>query len=238
MQVNRTSGHPTPKAPSPDGQGSVLIIGESTSPGSQRRFASQTPGAVTVEAVDLRDLVNFAAGLDLSAADALQKIALFAEEMMTNIGAADLMRRVTTIMRGAERREASAAEQAAITFLGERTYKNAGALLVELNRQAGTRVYRPAVLQACLRALDMCHGPGGKTFHEAAVHMREQNRLLGRALPRRAVGSTLLLKGLEAEVVVILNAETMNARNLYVAMTRGSRQVVICSRSPILNPAR
>jgi DNA helicase-2/ATP-dependent DNA helicase PcrA len=222
----------------PDGQGSVLIIGESTNPGSQRRFASQTPGAVTVEAVDLRDLVNFAAGLDLSAADALQKIALFAEEVMTNIGAADLMRRVATIMRGAERREASAAERAAMAFLGERTYKNAGAVLIELNRQAGTRVYRPAVLQACLRALDMCHGPSGKTFHEAAVHMREQNRLLGRALPRRAVGSTLLLKGLEAEVVVILNADTMNARNLYVALTRGSKQVVVCSRLPILNPAR
>src|SRR6266550_8193928 len=41
----------------PGGQGSVLIIGESTNPGSQRRFAGQTPGAVTVGAVDLRDLV-------------------------------------------------------------------------------------------------------------------------------------------------------------------------------------
>src|SRR5258707_7358896 len=32
----------------------VLIIGDSTNPASQRHFASQTPGAVTVEAVDLR----------------------------------------------------------------------------------------------------------------------------------------------------------------------------------------
>lgn len=220
----------------PDGQGSVLIIGESTNPGSQRRFASQTPGAVTVEAVDLRDLVNFAAGLDLTAADALQKIASFAEEMMTNVGAADLVRRTATIMRGAERREASAPERAAIAFLGDRTHKNVAALLVEMNKEAGVRVYRPAVLQACLRALDMCHGAGGKTFHEAAVHMREQNRLLGRPLPRRAVGSTLLLKGLEAEVAVILNADDLNARNLYVAMTRGSKRIVVCSRSPVLNP--
>jgi hypothetical protein len=222
----------------PDGQGSVLIIGESTSPGSQRRFASQTPGAVTVEAVDLRDLVNFAAGLDLVAADALHKIASFAEDMMTTVSAADLMHRIATIMRGAERREASGAERAAIAFLGNRTHKNVGTLLVEMNKEAGVRVYRPAVLQACLRALDMCHGPDGKTFHEAAVHMREQNRLLGRPLPRRAVGSTLLLKGLEAEVVVILNADDLNARNLYVAMTRGSKRIVVCSRSPILNPAR
>lgn len=222
----------------PEGSGSVLIIGDSTNPGSQRRFASQTPGAITVEAVDLRDLVNFAAGLDLSTNDALQKIASFAEEMMTNIGAADLMRRIATITRGDERREASAVERAAIAFLGDRTHKSVAALLVEMNKEAGVRAYRPAVLQAFLRALDMCHGPGGKSFHEAAVHMREQNRMLGRPLPRRAVGSTLLLKGLEADVVVILNAHDLNARNLYVAMTRGSKRIVVCSRSPILNPTR
>ncbi len=73
-----------------------------------------------------------------------------------------------------------------------------------------------------------------KTFREAAVYMREQNRLQGRPLPRRAVGSTLLLKGLESDVVVILNGDDLDARNLYVAMTRGSKHVVVCSRSPIL----
>ncbi len=218
----------------PGGTGSVLIIGDSTNPGSQRRFASQTPGAVTVEAVDLRDLVNFAAGLDLNAGDALQKVASFAEEMMTNVGAADLIRRTGVILRGTERREASATETAAIAFLRERTHKRVAALLGEINGEAGVRVFRPAVLHACLRALDMC--AGGRTFHEAAVHMREQTRLLGRPLPRRAVGSTLLLKGLEAEVAVILNADEMNARNLYVAMSRGSKRVVVCSRSPVLNP--
>jgi DNA helicase IV len=66
--------------------------------------------------------------------------------------------------------------------------------------------------------------------------MREQNRLLGRPLPRRAVGSTLLLKGLEAEAVVVLNAAELDARNLYVAMTRGSKALIICSSTPILNP--
>ena len=156
---------------------------------------------------------------------------------MTNVGAADLVRRTATIMRGAERRQASEAERAAIAFLGDRTHKRVAALLVEINKEAGVRVYRPAVLQACLRALEMCHGPGGKTFHEAAVQMREQNRLLGRPLPRRAVGSTLLLKGLEAEVVVILKADDLNARNLYVAMTRGSKRIVVCAHSPTLAPA-
>lgn len=74
------------------------------------------------------------------------------------------------------------------------------------------------------------------SFHDAAIRMREQNRLVGRPLPRRAVGSTLLLKGLEAEVHVILNASALDARNLYVAMTRGSKLLTVCSSSPVLNP--
>ncbi|GLK81823.1 UvrD-helicase domain-containing protein [Methylopila turkensis] len=217
--------------------GSVLIIGEGSKPDSQRRFASQTPGAVTVEAVDLRDLVTFAEGLDLNAGDALQKIALFAEQLMTNVGANDLLRRTDTILRGAERRAASAAETAAIAFLNERTYGRVSALLAEIGQEPGVRAYRPAVLHACIRALNMCNSQEGRSFRETAVMMREQNRLLGRPLPRRAVGSTLLLKGLEAEVAVILNADDLNARNLYVAMTRGSKKIVVCSRSPLLTPA-
>lgn len=43
---------------------------------------------------------------------------------------------------------------------------------------------------------------------------------MGRPLARRSVGSTLLLKGLEAEISVILDAEALDARNFYVAMTR------------------
>jgi DNA helicase-2/ATP-dependent DNA helicase PcrA len=74
------------------------------------------------------------------------------------------------------------------------------------------------------------------SFHEATIRIREQGRVLGRALPRRAVGSTLLLKGLESEVAVVLDADSLNARNLYVAMTRGSKRLIVCARKPVLKP--
>jgi DNA helicase-2/ATP-dependent DNA helicase PcrA len=50
------------------------------------------------------------------------------------------------------------------------------------------------------------------------------------------VGSTLLLKGLESEVAVILDADGLNARNLYVAMTRGSNKLIVCARKANLKP--
>ncbi len=220
----------------PDNVGSVLIIGSSTNPASQQKFASETPGAVTVEAVDLRDLVTFARNLEITAPNALQMIAQFADNVMTNVGANDLLRRVDTIMRGAARREPNDVERAAVTFQNDRTHRRVFELLVEINKDAGVRVYRPPVFRACLRALELCCGPDGSTFQDAAIRMREQNRVLGRTLPRRAVGSTLLLKGLEAEVVVILDADNLNARNLYVALTRGSKRTIICGRNPVLTP--
>lgn len=72
---------------------------------------------------------------------------------------------------------------------------------------------------------------------EAAVQERERSRLVGRPLARRTVGSTLLLKGLEADVAVVLDPAEMDRRHLYVAMTRGAKRLVICSRHNRLTPA-
>ena len=55
---------------------------------------------------------------------------------------------------------------------------------------------------------------------------RERNRHESRPLAQRAIGSTLLLKVLEAEVAVITAIEEMDARYLYVAFTRGYMKLV------------
>jgi DNA helicase-2/ATP-dependent DNA helicase PcrA len=220
------------RAPTPDG--TVLIIGKSTSPSSQQEFASQTPGAVTVEAVDLKDLVQFARDLDFQGVDALERVASFAGSVMTNVGGPDLIRRVGILERGKERREPSDAERAALRFKAAPTPAAAVDLLVEISKDAGVRTHRPSVLRASIKALRSCDGSEGNTFLDAAIRAREQNRLLGRPLPKRAVGSTLLLKGLEADISVILDAGDLDARNLYVAMTRGSRGLVVCSNTAVL----
>ena len=53
------------------GDTKVLIIGDSTDPPGQRRFARLVEGAVTVEAVDLRDLTELGRTFDLTAPSAL-----------------------------------------------------------------------------------------------------------------------------------------------------------------------
>lgn len=216
--------------------GSVLVIGDGRSPASQRQFASQLPGAMTVESVALDDLVNFAHGLDFAHSDALAKIVEFISKVMTGVGPADFLKRISALERGTARNAPTEAEQAALKFQRERTPQAIIDLSVEISKQGGVRTHRPAVLRACYSALQTCIGQKGESFYDAAIRAREQNRLLGRPLPRRAVGSTLLLKGLEADVAVILNAQDLDAKNLYVAMTRGARKLVICSNSEVLRP--
>ncbi|HDL16305.1 MAG TPA: DNA helicase UvrD [Rhizobiales bacterium] len=222
----------------PDGKGCVLIIGDSMNADSRYKFASQMPGTVTVEAVDLRDLISFAQDFDLTAPDALKCLTKFAQRMMTNTRAQKLEQRVQSLRCGTARNPPTNTEKAALAFVQSPSYRTAIDLLVDINNERGVRTYRPTVWRTCIKALRMCEGSDGLSFYDAAVQMREQNRLIGRPIPRRAVGSTLLLKGLEAEVAVILNADAMNARNLYVAMTRGSYALTVCSRTSVLNPAR
>lgn len=219
----------------PGNVGSVLVLGKSTDPQSQRRIASQTPGAVTVEAVDLKDLVAFGSSFNPTNANAMATLLAFAQSVMRNAGATAMQQRLTSLQNGTAQNPATDAENAALAFLAAPSFGAAATVLAEINKQSGVSVHRPAVLRACLRALQACESDGGNLL-DAAVKMREQNRLIGRPLPKRAVGSTLLLKGLEAEVAVILNASQLNARHLYVAMTRGSKALVICAQSPVLTP--
>lgn len=221
----------------PTAQGTVLVIGDSTNPQGQRLVASQTPGATTVEAVDLRDLTAFGRSFDPAAGGATKVLVTFAAEMMANLGATELLRRVDTLAKGTARKGATAAEAAALNLLATPSFAAAHAALEAFSNAPNVRVYRPEVLQVCQAAMRAAAN-GESTFYEAVVRARERNRHLGRTTTRRAVGSTLLLKGLEADVVVVLNPGAMDAKHLYVALTRGARRVVVCSPTPVLTPVR
>jgi DNA helicase-2/ATP-dependent DNA helicase PcrA len=214
------------------GQG-VLIIGNSVDTAGRQRLTSQTAGSTIVESVDLPDLITFSRSFVPSSAHALSDLVQFAARLMTAVGAATFLPRIETIRNNRNRTAPTPAEQCAVAFLNAPTYGSAADLLQCFSVQQGAHVYRPEVLRCCLAALKVA-ATGGQTLHAAAVQIRERNRLLGRPLSRRAVGSTLLLKGLEADVVVILQPEDMNAKNLYVALTRGARRILVCSTTPIL----
>ncbi len=71
------------------------------------------------------------------------------------------------------------------------------------------------------------------TFKEASYAARNKTRLNGRKLEKRIISRTLLIKGLEFDHAIVLNADQMqNAENFYVAITRGSKSLTILSAKP------
>jgi DNA helicase-2/ATP-dependent DNA helicase PcrA len=217
--------------------GRVLVIGEAANPRGQQLVASQTPGAATVESVAMIDLISFGRRFKVEAGGALDGLLSFASELMTNLGAAEIRRRLDTLKRGTARNPATAIETLALDFSQAPSHARAGELLQAWSALPDVRVHRPAVLHAAKRAFAIT-ASGNCEFEQATIRAREEFRMLGRSLPRRAVGSTLLLKGLEAEVAVLLHAGDLDAANLYVALTRGSTALAVCSRQPILMPHR
>jgi hypothetical protein len=212
--------------------GSVLIVCDAKRPPRHREIAARARGAVAVENADLTDFIRFAASFEMHAPTATDELIDFAGSTMTGVGAAQMKQRLRVLLAGRERSPPNEAEAAALAFARAPSPAAAVALLVEINRQGGVFPLRPALVRSAIQAFNGC--VDAKDFKEMAVRAREQSRVKGRALPRRAVGSTLLLKGLEADVAVIIDTDQLNARDLYVAMTRGSRKLVICTTDPVL----
>lgn len=70
------------------------------------------------------------------------------------------------------------------------------------------------------------------SLRETAWTIRDQGRRFGRKVDLRTVSRTFLVKGLEFHNAIVVDDEDFNAKNLYVAITRGSKSLTIISKEP------
>ena len=76
------------------------------------------------------------------------------------------------------------------------------------------------------------------TLREAAEKYHAEFRYKGRPVGRRKlIGTTLLVKGLEFDHAIVLDAESLSRKELYVALTRGAKSLTVISSAGVLNPA-
>jgi hypothetical protein len=102
-------------------------------------------------------------------------------------------------------------------------------------KNAGEILYRKELWHEMLHTVEVMSLGGFPGLQDAAWHIRNNARRVGRKLPPRVVSRTLLVKGLEFDHAIIANADVISdAKNLYVALTRGARSLTVVSRSPIL----
>jgi DNA helicase-2/ATP-dependent DNA helicase PcrA len=211
----------------------LLIIGNPRNPDSRVHFARANEGVQVVEPVEMRDLISSAIEIT-EAAIGLERLTAtlkFAASTTTNVNT--LVQRLNVLRRGSDANDEDEVEGACLRLWDGGDLQDVHALLTGIGRGKDRWVYRPHLLAVMNAALNRAISRG-LNLHDAALAEREAQRMKGRLLPSRGVGSTLLLKGLESDHAIILDADTMNANNFYVAITRASRTLTIFSTNPIL----
>lgn len=218
-----------------DGE-ALIVIGDSRSRESRSEFARLSAGLTVVEPVDLGDMISAADGIAAHTGyTRLDQVLRFAKSVMTGVNIPELATRLKVLQTGTARTAATPVEAVCLGFATEDGYA-ASAYTLEALAIDGRRVFRRQLHGAMIEALRRAAARPGETLPESAAAIREHYRAAGRPLPGRGMASTLLVKGLEAEHAVILDAGVMNPRHLYVAMSRASKSLTIISGSRMLAP--
>lgn len=97
-------------------------------------------------------------------------------------------------------------------------------------------LYRADLWGSMRQAVEFYKTGKYETLYEAAWHARQRQRIIGRTEYNQIISRTLLVKGLEYDHGVLLDAHLFDRKNLYVALTRASKSLTVISDNPILNP--
>ncbi|WP_303774224.1 UvrD-helicase domain-containing protein [Anaerolinea thermophila] len=98
-----------------------------------------------------------------------------------------------------------------------------------------TPVFRKELFREMQNAIKK-HSTGKySSLEEAAYVSRNLTRVNGRKIEGKIISRTLLIKGLEFDHAVVLNANLLDRNNFYVAITRGSKSLTVLSESPVFS---
>jgi hypothetical protein len=92
----------------------------------------------------------------------------------------------------------------------------------------GGRLYWREAWRDMLQALRIA-SVGDVTVAQALGRVRNRARIIGRASEQRVISRPLLIKGLEYDHAIVLNAEGLTAGELYVALSRGRKSLTVVS---------
>lgn len=195
----------------------------------------------SIEEVEGRDMFAFFRRMNTAASNSrrLQEVIAFAGKCMTQVNAnlpAGTCRGEAVTIRAATRSPEVA--RLANEYLDNPSSGRLAELLKAIKGLAQTNVTRADLLNRVLGVLQKHTMHPELSCDEAAEKYQREFRFKGRPVGNlRQIGTTLLVKGLEYDHAIVLDATTLSRKELYVALTRGARTLTIVSTNPVLNPA-
>jgi DNA helicase-2/ATP-dependent DNA helicase PcrA len=117
-----------------------------------------------------------------------------------------------------------------INFINYQSSKSAIEALEACASVDNAYLYRKELWAALLRTFEVFETDEFESLSDALWYIRNRTSKFGRVVDYRTVSRTLLVKGLEFQHVIVLDAtELEDAKNFYVAITRGSHSLMILS---------
>lgn len=193
-----------------------------------------------MEEVEGKDLFKFVRNVGKVSTDneRLKAVVNFAATCMTGVNAC-LSKPITQGKEATidKRTKSPEAARAANIYLYHPTSENMLAFLREIKAIEDVKIYRADLYDRLCKVLRLHQANPNLTFLDAAEQFQKQFRFRGRVIsPRRQIGTTLLVKGLEYDHAIVLDATSLSKKELYVALTRGADSLTVISTEPVLNP--
>lgn len=194
----------------------------------------------SIEEVEGKDLFSFIRKIERARTNAagLKTAIAFAKTCMTAVEAnlpAGTMRAEHVDIRANTRNPGVALK--ANNYLAAPTSGALAGFLVAMKETAGVEVVRADLFNRALGVIAKHVLHPELSLAEAAETYQGEFRHKGRPVGRRKlIGTTLLVKGLEFDHAIVLDATSLSRKELYVALTRGARSLTVISTNPILNP--
>lgn len=165
------------------------------------------------------------------------KIAIeFAAKCMTGVNAA--LSAGTTrgeIVIITQRTNHHSVVKSANNYLNDPSSAKLKSFLTNLKVIPEVKIFRRDLLNRTMQVLTIHSQSPSLTLEEAANKYQSEFRHIGRPVTYpKLIGTTLLVKGLEFDHAIILDAASLSRKELYVALTRGSKSITIISSSNTL----
>ncbi len=194
-----------------------------------------------IEEIEGKELFAFLENLSKknTATDRLNCVIAFSKVCMGNVGKA-----LTAATKRGEMTGITAnTKYPIVADAANRYYNNSSSsnlehFLVELKNNPETNLSRRDLFNRVLQVLVIHKQNPDITLVDAAKKFQVEFRHKGRPIRHnRIIGTTLLVKGLEFDHVIVLDAESLPTKELYVALTRGAKSITIISSNAVL-PAK
>lgn len=214
--------------------GNLIVIGDSANVNGRAYLAKSLAkkGFSNVEAINCKEL--YAAGKTIEQAvgiESFKALLAFVSKCMTGTEKAALEKAVQSRIAGRRQGQAKFRELLPIIdeIVSAKSDKAMLAFLQAMQVREGAHTFRKELFSCMCSALQIKSVRGSSTLLDAIWEVQNRIRHAGRKFPKRSIGSTLLVKGLEFDSSVIVYSGSMTCRDWYVALTRATKAIRVIS---------